>query len=98
MIGRRILTFTTALALAACSPAAPRDYEGRGAAIEIDATARTITLDHEEIPGLMKGMTMTFAVSPEVDLDAVAVGSEVDFRLTDDASALTVTQIRAVAP
>lgn len=88
----------TALALAACSPSAPRGYEGHGEAIEIDPAARTITLEHEEIPGLMKGMTMTFAVSPGVDLNAVDAGSEVDFRLTDDGSALTVTQIRPVAP
>jgi len=96
--GIRAPGLAAALALAACSPTAPRDYSGHGDAVEIDPVARTITLEHEEIPGLMKGMTMTFAVAPEVDLAAVGVGSEVDFGLRDEAGTLTVTRIEASAP
>ena len=98
MIQGRFLVVATALALTACSPTTPRDYEGHGEAIEIDPKARTITLEHEEIPGLMKGMTMTFAVADDVDLDALSPDSEVDFRLTEDGGVLTVTQVRPVAP
>lgn len=96
--GRRILGLATALALAACSPPAPRDYSGHGEARDIDPIARTITLEHEEIPGLMKGMTMTFAVAPEVDLAAVVVGSEVDFGLRDEDGTLTVTRVESSTP
>ncbi len=84
------------LALAACSPPAPREYAGRGEAIEIDAGARTVTLDHDEIPDLMKGMTMTFDVAPSVDLASLAPGTEVDFRLSDAEGGLTVVEIRPV--
>lgn len=98
MIRRSILACTAALVLVACSPTGPRDYSGHGEAREIDPIARTITLEHEEIPGLMKGMTMTFAVAPEVDLAAVAVGSEVDFGLRDADGTLTVTRVEASAP
>lgn len=87
-----------ALGIAACSPAAPREYAGHGEAIEVDATAHTVTLEHEDIPDLMKGMTMTFQVAPNVDLEALAPGTEVDFRLSDAGDGLTVVEIRPVAP
>lgn len=86
------------LGLAACSPSAPQEYEGHGKAVEVDATARTVTLEHGDIPDLMKGMTMTFHVAPSVDLAALAPGTEVDFRLSDGDGGLTVVEIRPVSP
>lgn len=90
------LACVTLLALAACSPPAPREYAGHGEAIEVDAAARTVTLDHGDIPDLMKGMTMTFDVAPSVDLASLAPGTEVDFRLSDAEGGLTVVEIRPV--
>ena len=82
----------------ACSDPGPTDHSGRGVAQEIDPVARTVTLDHEDIPGLMKGMTMTFAVAPGVALDAIAEGSEVEFVLQQAGDSLTVTRIEPLAP
>lgn len=81
----------------ACSDPGPTDHAGHGIAQEIDPVARTITLDHEDIPGLMKGMTMTFAVAPGVELETIAAGSEVEFVLQSTGDALTVTRIESVA-
>jgi Cu/Ag efflux protein CusF len=89
-------TLASIIALTACSDPAPTDHPGHGIATEVDPEARTITLDHEDIPGLMKGMTMTFAVSPGVELDAIATGSEVEFVLQEAGDALTVTRIEPV--
>lgn len=86
------------VALAACSSPAVSEHDGRGIAVEIDRDARTITLDHDDIPGLMKGMTMTFAVAPEVALDEIEVGSEVEFVLQNAGDTLTVTRIEPLAP
>ena len=94
----RIVALAVALALAACSPPAETEHKGHGTAVEIDRTARTVTLDHEDIPGLMMGMTMTFPVAPGVDLESVAKGAIVDFRVKSDGKAITVTAIHAVAP
>lgn len=77
-------------ALAACSPPAPTEHAGQGKTIEIDPAARTITLEHGELPGLMQAMTMTFAVAPEVDLARVGEGAEVDFRVRSEGSTITV--------
>jgi len=87
-----------AFLLAACSPPAATEHPGHGVAVDVDGAARTITLDHEDIPDLMKGMTMTFAVAPGVDLEAVEAGAEVDFRLRSEGQTLTVTEVRPAAP
>lgn len=97
LLGRiAVLACVALLVLAACSPPAPREYAGHGEAIEVDAVARTVTLDHGDIPDLMKGMTMTFDVAPSVDLASLAPGSEVDFRLSDADGRLTVVEIQPV--
>lgn len=87
------LALALASSLAACSPPAPTDHAGHGRAIDVDREARTITLDHGDIPGLMKGMTMTFAVAPGVDLEKVEKGAVVDFRVKSEGSAVTVIGI-----
>ena len=87
-------SLVTIVALAACSDSPPTDHPGHGIAAEVDPVARTVTLDHEDIPGLMKGMTMTFAVASGVDLNRVEAGSEVAFVLQDADNALTVTRIQ----
>jgi protein SCO1/2 len=84
--------------LAACGNPRPTDHPGRGIAAQVDPVARTITLDHEDIPGLMKAMTMTFAVAPGVELESIAAGSEVEFVLQEAGDALTVTRIEPLAP
>lgn len=45
----------------------PRRFQLRGDIVSVDAAAGEVTVRHEDIPGLMKGMTMPFAVkNPEV--------------------------------
>lgn len=87
-----------ALFLAACSAPAASDHAGRGKTVDIDRGARTVTLDHDDIPGLMQAMTMTFSVAPDVDLEGLEPGSEVDFTLRSDGNALTLTAIAESAP
>ncbi len=94
----RSLALVGALALAACSAPVESEHAGHGTAVAIDRTARTVTLDHQEIPGLMMAMTMTFSVAPGVDLESVAQGAVVDFRVKSDGSTITVTAIQPAAP
>lgn len=63
---RLILTsFTLLFALLStgCShqPAGKR-YELQGRVVAVDAAARQLTIAHQDVPGLMKGMTMPFTV------------------------------------
>lgn len=74
--------------------------EGRSHGIvrNVDAEARKVTLEHEEIPGLMKAMTMTFDVAPGVALGGLGPGSEVVFRVEEEGGVYTVTEIGSAGP
>ena len=82
-----------ALGATACGDTAADGHPGTGIVTEVDATARKITLDHEDIPGVMKAMTMTFDVSPEVRLEEIAVGTRVEFRVKEEPDGYTVTEV-----
>ena len=71
-----------------------RSGNGTGIVKGVDASARKITLNHGDIPGLMKGMTMTFPVAPSVGLESVSEGDRVDFRIDQEGSVYTVTEVR----
>jgi protein SCO1/2 len=44
-----------------------REYEVRGKVVSVTPEEKTVRLDHEEIPGLMKAMTMNFRLEdPEL--------------------------------
>ncbi len=52
------------LSLFACSSAPPaKRYELEGRVVAVDRAARQLTIAHQDVPGLMKGMTMPFTVS-----------------------------------
>jgi len=62
--GRGLLVLLLLLSLIACSSApAPKRYELEGRVVAVDRAARQLTVAHQDIPGLMKGMTMPFTVS-----------------------------------
>ncbi len=51
---------------AACSKAPPpKRYELQGRVVAVDTGTRQITVAHDDVPGLMKGMTMPFEVSKQ---------------------------------
>jgi Cu/Ag efflux protein CusF len=52
----------------------------RGVVVSVDAAKGEVTLDHEDIPGLMKAMTMTFQADPAL-LASVETGDQVEFRV-----------------
>ena len=60
---------------AATAPATTHDIRGRIEAI--GANRRTITLDHEAIPGVMEAMTMEYQVYDPAILEGLSVGDRV---------------------
>ncbi len=51
---------------AATAAAAMKQYPLRGVVLEVDASAPSLLVKHEEIPGYMAAMTMQFPVDAEV--------------------------------
>jgi protein SCO1 len=84
------------LLLAACSDV--RTYDARGRVISIADDARSIVVDHEDIRGLMPAMTMPFTVDDPSEIDGIAEGDAIGFRLnvTDDRS--WIDRVRLLDP
>jgi protein SCO1/2 len=54
-----------------------KEFELRGAVIEVDREHRAVTVAHEEIPGYMAAMTMPFAVRDDWAFAALAPGRRI---------------------
>lgn len=57
------------LSLAACSkksaPKNEKHYDLDGKVVSVDKAAKEITIDHKDIPGFMKAMTMPYKIGPD---------------------------------
>jgi protein SCO1/2 len=87
-------------ALAGCSggpsgrPAATeKEYEVRGKVVSVDAKKPAVTLDHEDIPGVMKAMTMEFPVADAKLLEGLHDGDQVQGRLKKTESGYLITHL-----
>ena len=74
-----------ALFFAACNKtdapnSEPRVFEIRGIVRGVDQNEKTMTVEHEDVPGLMPAMTMPFYVKEPKPLDAMAVGDAIEMR------------------
>jgi Cu/Ag efflux protein CusF len=58
-----------------------KEYTITGTVTAIGLDKKTVKLDHEDIPGLMKGMEMEFPVSDPKMLEGLSVGDPVEGRL-----------------
>ncbi len=87
------LVLALAAGLPACGSTPADGHAGHGVVAGLDADARNVTLDHGDIPGFMKAMTMTFNLAPGIELEGIDVGAEVDFLVKEDGGVYTVTEI-----
>jgi protein SCO1/2 len=82
-----ILIALLALAFAACNkksePKGEKHYDLEGKVVSVDKSAGEITIQHQEIVGFMKGMTMPFKVGPNDKwaLDRAQAGDSVSATL-----------------
>lgn len=82
-------------ALVACGGGGMSEAAGRGVVLGVDPAKAQVTLDHEEIPDMMKAMTMTFDVADPAALEGLKEGDRVDFQLRYEDGVYTVM---AIAP
>lgn len=68
------ILFLTTLGCTKKSPVPERRYEVKGKVVSVDRQAREIMLEHEDIPGFMKAMTMPFSVKDDWVLERAAPG------------------------
>ncbi len=88
--------WTVVLVLFACGLSSVDSYDVVGVVEAIDARELQIKIAHEDIPGLMPAMTMSFDVaSPEL-LEGVLPGSRVRFRLERSATTLRILSLQVI--
>lgn len=76
-----VLAAVAAVLLAGGAGAAEREYAVSGMVIGVDPSARSFTVSHDRIAGLMDAMTMSFEVRQPGELRDVVPGALVDFTL-----------------
>ncbi len=74
---RVVLAFILFVLLSACSRKPERQYDLAGRIVAVDRGAHELTIQHEDIPGLMKGMTMPFRVKDDWVFNAAQPGDNV---------------------
>jgi len=91
----------TVLTFACSHPAPGKHYELQGRVVAVDPSARQLTIAHQDVPGLMKGMTMPFIVSRQDDwiFRAIGAGDEVHATLviTDHAELQNISFTKGTA-
>lgn len=56
-------------------------YDIMGKVVSLDAEKKKVTLNHEDIPGLMKAMEMPFSVANAKVLEGIKAGDQVHGKL-----------------
>ena len=72
---------------------AGKTYDVTGTVVSLDRDKKTVTLDHEDIPGLMKAMKMDFTVEDAKVLDGLAAGDSVTGKLKADGGSYVVMSL-----
>ena len=65
------------------APEAPKEkvYDVKGKVKAVEPDKKSVTLDHEEIPGFMQAMEMKFSVENAASLTDIKVGDQVHGKL-----------------
>ena len=93
-----LLAACAALALGACGPGKDGAHRAEGVVQAVDATARQVTIEHGEIPGLMRAMTMTFDVADAALLQGIEAGDHVRFAVEYANGVYRVTELAEKQP
>lgn len=91
--GRRRLLLLAGLAVLGAAACGPDGWEGRGEVREVMAAEGQLVIAHEDIPGLMPAMTMSFDVADPALLREVEPGQRVAFRLVRRGKVYEITAL-----
>ena len=88
--------------LAGCSGGSSEDgtapASSRGRIVSINAADNVVVLNHQEIPGVMMGMTMPFVVAEASLLEGLTVDDAVEFEIEQRNTGLTIVSMKKIDP
>ena len=73
---------------------AAKDYPIQGEVVEVGEDRKAVTLDHKDIPDLMKGMKMEFKVENSAVLEGIDAADSVQGRLRVEGDNYIITSLR----
>ena len=90
------LTFFVVTGCGGSSPEkkAEKMYDIEGTVVSVDKDKSKVTLDHKDIPGFMKAMTMPFNVADPNLLTDLKAGDEVRGRLKVKTGEYVITELK----
>ena len=93
---RPLASIAALLALLACGLRADDVYEVTGTVLAVYRDERQLKIAHDEVPGLMPAMTMSFDVADPALLEGVHEGAHVHFELEKTATLLRINRIEVL--
>jgi protein SCO1/2 len=73
--------------------ASGKQYDIKGTVVAVALDKQSVTLDHEEIPGLMMAMKMEYRVDNPKLLENLKPGDKVQGRLKAESGKYTITEL-----
>jgi protein SCO1/2 len=74
-----------------------RHYDTRGFVQGFSPDRQTIEIQHEDVPGFMPSMTMSFSVRNRNEIADLKIGEAISFRMTVTDKELLVDQVKAIS-
>ncbi len=93
MVAVALTAVVLLIAQAGFSEPAPKRYSGLGLVVSGDPSKRTLTISHENIPGYMDAMVMTFSVRDRSLFLNIHDGDRVYFRLVVETNASFIDHV-----
>ncbi len=69
-------------------------YDIKGKVVAVDAAKKSVTLDHEDIPGFMKAMEMKFSAEKSTMLEGIKAGDQVQGKLKVTGNDYVITELQ----
>ena len=97
LVGSLVMILLVTVVVSSCSKSGgdkEKLYDIKGKVVAVDTEKKKVTLDHEEIPGLMNAMEMPFDVGSAKILEGIKPGDKVQGKLkVDSANNRVITQL-----
>ena len=75
------------------APAAEQRYDMKGKVVSVDKSRKSLTVDHEAIPGFMGAMTMAYAVKDEHLIENLSVGQQIAAKVVSGSGGFWLEEI-----
>ena len=97
LLALALVPVTSTIVVAGCTrkaTAEAKSYTTKGQIKSFGPDKKFVNIKHDDIPGYMLSMTMSFEPKAPAQLDGLAAGDKVGFSFTDDDGRRVITEIK----